>query len=347
MSKDCSNGSTGHFESSDRFGGKPTAVTYVPSSRADSAPMEADDLDSLIADSLSGVQAALDTDRKAAPADAGRSAGEAVKELKEAGKGEAQQPGEDFFKDLVKTFQDENFQKAMAEAMQQTADSKAESKPSITEAAAPASAPAAAALASAPATSAAPASAVASSADSGAEDFLQSFVKSFDQAAGSDKDLEKQLTNMMTSMLSNDLLTDSLQQIADALEPWLKTKKGLAKADRSRYEAMLRLYRSIVGVYKSNPDPLPDFARDQVQRMLAELQTLGNPPDEVMAEIVPKEVAEGGESFEDMMKNMGLDANLAGPEQDLMKKLADDPEELTRVMKEMAGGMPEEACKQQ
>eukprot|EP00913_Durusdinium_trenchii_P000772 g720.t1 len=272
--------------------------------------------------------------------------------------------------------------------MQQTADSKAESKPSITEAAAPASAPAAAALASAPATSAAPASAVASSADSGAEDFLQSFVKSFDQAAGSDKDLEKQLTNMMTSMLSNDLLTDSLQQIADALEPWLKTKKGrrsrielrrtmalgrncqrwfrlvggLAKADRSRYEAMLRLYRSIVGVYKSNPDPLPDFARDQERGPERVEIRISHSCDLVMAEIVPKEVAEGGESFEDMMKNMGLDANLAGPEQDrvgmaevtanttlpdLMKKLADDPEELTRVMKEMAGGMPEEACKQQ
>ena len=37
--------------------------------------LQADDLDSLIADSLSGVQAALDGDRKAAPAgDPGRSA---------------------------------------------------------------------------------------------------------------------------------------------------------------------------------------------------------------------------------------------------------------------------------
>jgi len=302
--------------------------------------MEADDLDSLIADSLSGVQAALDGDRKApAATDSGRSADQAVRELQQGvGKGEAQPPGEDFFKDLVKTLQDENFQKAMAEAMQQTGQTAepkpAESKPAVAEAA--------------PAAPAAPAStAVASSSPSGdAEDFLQNFMKSFDQAAGSDGDLEKQLTNMMTSMLSSDLLTDSMKQIADALEPYLKTKKGLSKDDRKRYEAQLRLYRSIVGVYKTNSDPLPDHAREQVQRMLAELQTLGNPPDEVMAQVVPKEVAEG-ESFEDMMRNMGLDSNLAGPEQDLMKKLADDPEELTKVMKEMAGGVPEEACKQQ
>mmetsp|Transcript_47405 Transcript_47405/g.106435 ORF Transcript_47405/g.106435 Transcript_47405/m.106435 type:complete len:173 (+) Transcript_47405:125-643(+) len=172
-------------------------------------------------------------------------------------------------------------------------------------------------------------------------------MKSFDQAAGSDKDFEKQLSTLMTSMLSNDLLTEPLQQIADALEPYLKSKKGLSKSDRSRYEAQLKLYRQIVSVYKQNPDPLPDAARDQVQRMLNELQTLGQPPDEVMAQIVPKEATDGGDSFEDFMKNMGLDSALAGPEQELFKKIADDPEELTKVMKEMAGGMPEEACKQQ
>lgn len=304
--------------------------------------MEADDLDSLIADSLSGVQAALDGDRKAATtSDSGRSADQAVRELQQGvGKGEAQPPGEDFFKDLVKTLQDENFQKAMAEAMQQTQTAEpkpAESKPAVAEAA-PSPAPA----------STASTAAVASSSQSGdAEELFQNFMKSFDQEAGADKDFEQQLTNMMTSMLSSDLLTGSMQQIADALEPYLKTKKGLSKADRNRYEAQLKLYRQIVGVYKTNSDPLPDFARNQVQRMLEELQTLGNPPEEVMAQVVPKEVADGSESFEDMMKTMGLDSTLAGPEQDLMKKLADDPEELTKVMKEMAGGMPEEACKQQ
>mmetsp|Transcript_8273 Transcript_8273/g.9213 ORF Transcript_8273/g.9213 Transcript_8273/m.9213 type:complete len:200 (+) Transcript_8273:105-704(+) len=134
--------------------------------------MEADDLDSLIADSLSGVQAALDGDRKApAATDSGRSADQAVRELQQGvGKGEAQPPGEDFFKDLVKTLQDENFQKAMAEAMQQTGQTAepkpAESKPAVAEAA--------------PAAPAAPAStAVASSSPSGdAEDFLQNFMRS-------------------------------------------------------------------------------------------------------------------------------------------------------------------------
>lgn len=304
--------------------------------------MEAEDLDSLIADSLSGVQAALDGDRKAAPADSQRSADQAVRELQQGvGKGEAHVPSQDFFQDLVRTFQDENFQKAMAEAMQQVpteTESKPESKPATGEAQGTAG----------PTAAAAPSAAVASSSPAEpTEDLLQNWMKSFDEAAGSDPDLEKHLTNMMSSMLSPDLLTDSYQRIAGELEPYLKTKKGLSKADRSRYEAQLRLYHALIGVIKSNPDPLPDAARDQVHRMLAELQTLGNPPDEVMAKIVPPEAATGGESFEGLMREMGLDSNLAGPEQDLMKKLAEDPEALTEAMKQMAGGLPEEACKQQ
>ncbi|CAE7605912.1 PEX19-1 [Symbiodinium natans] len=287
--------------------------------------MEADDLDNLIADSLTGVQTALDNERKAAPAESGRSAGEAVRELQQGAKrtGEGQPPGEDFFKDLVKNFQDENFQKAMADAMQQA------------PAPAPSEAVASTAVASSPA------------ADSSGEDVLQKFMKSFEEAAGSDKDFEKSMSTLMSSMLSTELLTEPLQQIADKLEPYLKEKKGLSKADKSRYEAQLKLYRQIVSVYKQNPDPLPDSARDQVQRMLNELQQLGQPPEEVMAQIVPQEATEGAESFEDFMKNMGLDSQLAGPEQELFKKIADDPEELAKVMKEMTGAMPEEACKQQ
>ncbi|CAE6939061.1 PEX19-1 [Symbiodinium sp. CCMP2592] len=288
--------------------------------------MEADDLDNLIADSLTGVQTALD-DRKAAPAEAGRSAGEVVKQLtKELPQDQSSQPpGEDFFKDLVKSFQDENFQKVMADALQQS------STPAPSEAAA----------------AAPPAVASSSPSTDSSEDVLQKFMKSFEQAAGSDKDFEKSMSTLMSSMLSSDLLTEPLQQIADKLEPYLKEKKGLSKADRSRYEAQLKLYRQIVSVYKQNPDPLPDSAREQVQQMLNELQNLGQPPEEVMSQIVPQEATEGAESFEDFMKTMGLDSQLAGPEQELIRKIADDPEELTKAMKEMAAGMPEEACKQQ
>merc|ERR1712194_975822 len=108
--------------------------------------------------------------------------------------------------------------------------------------------------------------------------------------------------------------------------------------DRKRYEDQLQMYKQILAVYKGNPDPLPDSAREEVQRLLSELHALGQPPDEVMKQITPKDAEGGDESFEDFMKTMGLDSNLGAAEQDLLKKLAEDPEELTKVMKDMAQG---------
>lgn len=88
-----------------------------------------------------------------------------------------------------------------------------------------------------------------------------------------------------------------------------------------------------------------------MQRLLSELHLLGQPPDEVMRQIAPKEAEDGDESFEDFMKTMGLDSNLGAAEQDLLKKLSEDPEELTKAMKDMAQGLEEgfneDACKQQ
>merc|ERR1711988_2040657 len=135
-------------------------------------------------------------------------------------------------------------------------------------------------------------------------------------------------------MLSKDVIVEPLQQIADALEPWLKdsAQSGLSAADRSRYEAQLKLYKDIIKVYKSagDADPVPDSVQQEVQRLLTELHMLGEPPAEVMKQIAPKEAADGDESFEDFVKAMGLSDNLGAAEQDLLKKLTEDPEELTK-----------------
>lgn len=299
--------------------------------------MEADDLDNLIADSLGGVQSALDGERKVdKPASGAKGwAGEAVREMqqgpgKSAGEG---QPNEEFFSNLVQTFQEDSFQKAMTDLLQGMDTNGVEEGTSGKDSTV---------------SNGGEATLAASSGDSGAEDFLQKFLKSFDDAVGSDNNFGKQLTTLMTSMLSSDLICQPLQQIVDAMEPWLKSQKGLSSTDKSKYEAQLRTLKQILTIYKSNPDPLPEDKRDEVQKLLTELQDYGQPPDEVMKQIAPKDAEEGGENFEDFMKTMGLDANLGAAEQDLLKKLAEDPEELTKVMKDMAEGLGnDEACKQQ
>jgi len=314
--------------------------------------MEADDLDNLIADSLGGVQSALEQEKKAAPSSSNNPqdwAKEAVKDLKDGSRPDGQEPpGEEFFSNLVKTFQDENFQKVMAEALQNAHPDPAKEEPEQSGAADAAAAVASAVQgADAPPLAGAPSVSSAAIGGDGAEEFLQNFLKSFDGAVGNDGDFEKSLTTLMTSMLSNELICEPLQQIAEKLEPWLKSQKGLSQTDKSRYEGQLKLYKQILKVYTSKEDPLPELAREEVQRLLTELHSLGQPPEEVMRQVAPKDAEEGGESFEDFVKTMGLDSNLGSAEQDLLKKLTDEPEELTNLMKDMAQGLPEEACKQQ
>lgn len=245
----------------------------------------------------------------------------------------------------MKTFQDEEFQKAMAEALGRA--------PPLAEAAAE---PAVLAESAEPAEAAPgpvhgpqppPATAASSAEAPGTEEFLQQFLQSFDRAVDQDGGFEKSLTSLMTSMLSSELICEPLQQITTKLEPWLKSQKGLAQADQTRYENQLRIYKQILSVYSSSPDPLPEDARTQVQGLLTELHTHGQLPEEVLQQVTPKEAEGEQENFDAFVKSMGLDANLGSAEQDLLKKLTEDPEELTKVMKEMAENIPEEACKQQ
>mmetsp|Transcript_10370 Transcript_10370/g.23423 ORF Transcript_10370/g.23423 Transcript_10370/m.23423 type:complete len:292 (-) Transcript_10370:62-937(-) len=288
----------------------------------------ADDLENLIADSLSSVNTALEGEKKTTPGAAPSTTEEAVKEIQK-GPDEKEDPqNEQFFNELAQSYQDEKFLAEIAKVLQAT-ESAADIKPAGT-------------------------SDEAGSGgwgDAETEDFLQGFMKSFESAVSTDDNFAKSLTTLMTSMLSNDLVCEPLTQIADALEPWLQSQPKLPAADRSRYEAQLSLYRKIIAIYKENPDPLPDAAREEVQKHLTELHTHGSPPDEVMQKITPKDAADGNESFEDFIKSTGLGDGFGQAEQDLLKKLTDNPEELTKVMQEMAkelgDGKSDEGCKTQ
>merc|ERR1711957_639496 len=251
-----------------------------------------------------------------APAASSTSAADAVKELQEGPKAAA----DDGMANLIKMFQGDALQKAMSDALQGAGDEGPGDKKADAE---------------------------------GGEmgDFLQNFLKSFETAAGSDDKFADSLSSVMTSMLSNDLICEPLKQIAEHLAPWLQEHMEIPAEDRKRYEQQLDTYRKIIDIYAKNSDPLPEGPREEVQRLLTELHALGQPPDEVMSKITPKEGAGGGEeeNFEDFMKTMGLADGLSGEEQDLLKKLSEDPERLTKALQEMAGSMGQggEDCKQQ
>lgn len=278
--------------------------------------MESDELDNLIADSLGGVQAVLDAEKRNGNAGTPSST-EAAKEPKDG----PAKLSDELFADLVDTFQDENFQKAMADVLKINGLSNAAPPPSSADAP----------------------DATAVDNDEESAEFLKNFRKSFDSAVGSTPSFEQSLTTMTQSLIPVDLVCNPLKQIADHLALWLQQQEGLAAEDRARYESMMKIYRQVFDIYTSNPDPLPDDKYEEAERLLADVQALGQPPDEVMQQIVPEE-AKDGETFQDFVKAMGVAGELGAGEHDLLKKLVDNPDDLTNLMKDMASGCPEESC---
>ena len=86
-------------------------------------------------------------------------------------------------------------------------------------------------------------------------------------------------------MLPSDLIYEPMQQISDTLGKWLKSSSSVSAADQDRYDSQVRLYKQMLSICKSQPDPLPDTARGEVQQLLEELHTHGKLPDEVMNDI--------------------------------------------------------------
>merc|ERR1712064_267459 len=104
---------------------------------------------------------------------------------------------QELFSNLMKSFQDDTFQKAIAETLAATEGS-----------APPSQAAAAPQLDSAPAASSSAQSTTSKSEtpDPSAKDFLQNTLKSFEDAMSNDPNFTKSLSSLMTSMLSNDLM---------------------------------------------------------------------------------------------------------------------------------------------
>lgn len=180
-------------------------------------------------------------------------------------------------------------------------------------------------------------------------DFFGTFMKAFEGAMDKDQNFSKSMEFLMSGMLSTNVLCDSLRQIVEHLEPYLNTKQCTPE-DRVRYEQQLRLYKEILAVYEDAPTDISPEQMEIVNAKLLELQNYGPPPQEIMDKLKGAEEApEGDDSFEDFVKNMGIGQCLGDQEQEMIKQLSSNPEELEQIMAEMAKEIKntDEPCKQQ
>ncbi|KAJ6542565.1 Pex19 protein family-domain-containing protein [Mycena capillaripes] len=97
------------------------------------------------------------------------------------------------------------------------------------------------------------------------------------------------LENMMGELMSKEVLYEPLTELADKFPPYLASPPTpLSADDRTRYEAQLARVRAILAVFdKPGFDDADPKTREQVVALMAEMQSFGSPPTELMGPLPP------------------------------------------------------------
>ncbi|KAK7029745.1 Pex19 protein family-domain-containing protein [Favolaschia claudopus] len=109
------------------------------------------------------------------------------------------------------------------------------------------------------------------------------------------------LENMMGELMSKDVLYEPLTELAEKFPPYLATHSPdsappLSAEDRTRYESQLARVREILAIFDASGFSDEDkAAREKVVALMAEMQSFGSPPTELMGPLPPGLGALGGE----------------------------------------------------
>ncbi|KAJ7239946.1 Pex19 protein family-domain-containing protein [Mycena haematopus] len=109
------------------------------------------------------------------------------------------------------------------------------------------------------------------------------------------------IENMMGELMSKEVLYEPLTELADKFPPYLASHSPssvppLLAADRTRYESQLARVRTVLAIFDA-----PDFRdedkekRERVVSLMAEMQSFGSPPPELMGPLPPGLSALGSE----------------------------------------------------
>ena len=115
------------------------------------------------------------------------------------------------------------------------------------------------------------------------EEAMKGFM---DAMAQGQKGMQEMMDTMLQQLLSKDVLYEPMVEIAAMYPPWIKkNKKKLPDEEIVRYEAQLAKVRSIVEEFEK-PEGETQF--QTVVTLLQEMQSFGQPPEEIMKELQAK-----------------------------------------------------------
>ncbi|ORZ39751.1 Pex19 protein family-domain-containing protein [Catenaria anguillulae PL171] len=106
------------------------------------------------------------------------------------------------------------------------------------------------------------------------------------------------LEGMMESLMAKDILHEPLRDLTDRYPAYLAENKDKLPADEyDRYTKQLTLMKQVITIYEENEGSGEDADQSKkVIQLMTEIQELGQPPAELMRELVPEgEEGEKGE----------------------------------------------------
>jgi hypothetical protein len=170
------------------------------------------------------------------------------------------------------------------------------------------------------------------------------------QVPQTEADTDSAIAKLFEDLLTPDSIVDSMEALAIELELYLKQQHGNSD-DIQRYQKQLSIYKDVSSAYKLNEKILDEQTPEgeRIRTRIAELQSLGSPPQEVVEKLMLNQLPAGdaagdiAKEFETFLKEAGSGGVLPGltkEDEEMLKKLSEDPNALKNLLGGADSGKP-------
>ncbi|QDZ17589.1 peroxisome biogenesis protein 19 [Chloropicon primus] len=126
----------------------------------------------------------------------------------------------------------------------------------------------------------------------GTDSLMDKLAEQFAGGIEDDGELQSMVDSVMRQLLSKEVLYEPLQEISGKYPQWLEENESkVSEEDFERYSRQLESIKKLCSVYESTDDE----GFDDVLHLMQEIQSCGQPPEEIIKELAPDlQVGEDG-----------------------------------------------------
>jgi hypothetical protein len=106
-------------------------------------------------------------------------------------------------------------------------------------------------------------------------------------------DTEESLDKLLENLLTPDTILESMEALSVEMEKFLVGKEEDESEETNKHRRQLEIYKNVAAIYKDSPNISDASSPEAVQakELLAELQSLGQPPNEVVEKLMMSQLS--------------------------------------------------------